>query len=223
MKAQTTLPVIGIALVLVTSVGLIAVLAGQGSIQQAREPYVERATAIGLSERLIENRSALAVRENVIAANRFGEVDEPYLRERLGVGEAVDVRVTLDGQTLVDSGTRGDATTVERIVWVERSRARLREPRIRGGVEVTLPRRVTRVTLTLSPRPDTTVTAVTADEQVVLADESGLNGTYEVDISRFETTEIAVDAVGPLRRGDLELAYRVPRRQRAILAVTVDA
>lgn len=223
MRGQTTLPIVGIALVLVTSVGLLAVLAGQGTIQQAREPSVERATAIGLSERLIENRSTLAVRENVIAASQFDEVDERYLRERLGVGEPVDVRVTIDGQTLVDSGIRGAATTVERIVWIERSRARLREPRVRGGVDVTLPRRVTRVTLTLDPRPDTTVTAVTADDQVVLANERGLSGTYEVDISRFETTEIAVDAVGPLHRGDLELAYRVPRRQRAILAVTVDA
>lgn len=223
MRAQTTLPIIGIALVLVTSVGLLAVLAGQGSIQQAREPAVERSTAIGLSERLIESRSALAVRENVVGASQIDEVDERYLRERLGVSEEVDVGITLDGETLVDTGTGGDATTFERIVWIERSRPRLREPRIRGGVEVTLPRRVTALDLTLEPSPNTTVTAVIANDQVVLANESGLDGTYEVEISRFETTEIAVDAIGQLRRGDLELAYRVPRRHRALLAVTVDA
>lgn len=222
MRGQTTLPIIGIALVLVTSVGVLAVFAGQGSIQQAKEPALERATAIGLSERLIESRSDLAVRENVIAANETDELDEGYVRDTLGVGGGADVSITLDGQTLVDTGVRGEATTFERIVWIERYRPRVREPRIRGGVDVTLPRRVTRVNLTLDPRPDTTVRAVTADDQVVLANESGLTGTYEVDISRFETTEMSVDAVGQVRRGDLELAYRVPRRKRAILAVVVD-
>jgi len=222
VRGQTTLPIVGVALVLVTSVGLLAVLAGQGSIQAAREPSVERSTAIGISERLVEPGSGLAVRQNVVAANRTGEVDERFLREALGVGEAVDVRVTLDGQTLVDTGTAGDEVTVERIVWVEHTRRRQRTPRVRGGVDVTLPRRVTSLDLTIDPGPDATVRAVTADDQVVLANESGLVGSYRIDVSRFETTSIGVDAVGELERGDLSLTYRVPQRHRGILAVSVD-
>ena len=87
---------------------------------------------------------------------------------------------------------------------------------------MTLPRRVTRLALTVEPGADATIRAVTADDQVVLANESGLVGTYQVEVSRFETTEIGVDAVGEVDRGDLSLTYRVPRRHRAILAVSVD-
>jgi len=222
VRGQTTLPIVGVALVLVTSVGLLAVLAGQGSIQAAKEPSVERSTAIGISERLVEPGSGPAVRQNVVAANRTDEVDERYLRESLGVRETVEVSVAIDGRSLVDTGTTGDVVTIERIVWIERSRRRQRTPRIRGGVDVTLPRRVTSLALTVDPGPDATIRAVTADDQVVLANESGLVGSYRIDVSRFETTSIGVDAVGEVERGDLSLTYRVPRRHRAILAVSVD-
>ena len=223
MRGQTTLPVLGIALVLLTSVSVLAVVTAQGSIQRADEASLERAAAISISERVVERRSELTTRPNVLAASKLEILDEKFLRENLSISSSIDARITIGGEQLLDTGARGEVTSFERIIMIERTTVRRRSPNVRPGAEVTLPRRVDRVRIRLDPPSGTVVRAVAADGQIVLANESGLAGTYVIAVSRFETTAITVDAVGPLTSGDVRLRYEVPQRHRARLVVSVDA
>lgn len=223
MRAQTTLPVIGVALLLVTSVSVLVVLVGQGAIHDAEQPSVDRSTAIALSERLVENRSPLTVRPNVLNASALDSFDSKYLRKQFGVGGEVAVAVAIDGSSMVDTGVAGESVSFERIVLLQETQERRRSPPVHAGAAVTLPRRVETVELRLQPPAGTTIRAVTADGQVVLQDAEGLEGWYEVGLSRYETSEIGLDAVGPVSQGDLTLVYEVPERRPARLVVSVDA
>ncbi len=223
MRGQTTLPVLGVALVLVTVVTVLVVTAGQGAVHGASEPAISRSTAVSVSERLVENRSPLTTRQNVLAAGEIDSLDGNYLRENISVSDGVDVSVHLGEQELAATGPVNADVSFERIVMVERTSERRRHPPVRSGEAVTLPRRVERVRLHIRPGPDATVESVAADGEIVLLNESGLAGWYTVNVSRFRTTDLVLDAVGPLGADALTLVYRVPERHRRLLEVRVDA
>ena len=61
-----------------------------------------------------------------------------------------------------------------------------------------------------------------ANENVVLRNESGLRGDFEVRLSRFETTTLTFETDGPLPSGSVELTYYPAETSKAVLAVTVD-
>lgn len=222
MRAQTTLPVLGVALVLITAVSLVAMQAGSSSIERASEPALDRATAVALSERLVSNRTGLTVRANVLNRSRFDEVDERFLRETLAVHNDTAVRLRVGNRTLVEAGTVAGGTTVERIVLSRATQSRERRPAVDAGEAVTVPRRVSAVTVSLAPGPNTSVRTVLAGDRVVLRNQSGLRGRYRVRLSRFVTTPLTFDAVGTLNRGDVVLRYAAPVTRKATLEVTVD-
>jgi hypothetical protein len=223
MRAQTTLPVLGIALLLLTAVAVTTVFAGQRAVEGERGGAIERATAVGLTERLVEKSPPLTVAPNVLNRTALDRLDAAAVRDRFGVPEDLGLRLRLDGETVARQGRVAGGYTIERIVLVEERQRRVRRPRVRSGRAVALPRRVGRIRLSIQPPPGTTVRAVLADGQVVLANESGLSGSHGVDVSRFRTTALRFDAVGPLRQGDVTLTYGAPRTRKARLVVTVDA
>lgn len=222
MRAQTTLPVLGVALVLISAVSLIAVQAGSSSIERASAPTLDRATAIALSERLVTNRTELTVRPNVLDRRVFDRVDERFLHENLAVSPDTAVSIRVGNRSLLERGDVSDGSSFERIVLTRSAQERERRPRIDAGAAVTIPRRVSAVNLTLTPAPNASVRRVLAGDRVVLANESGLRGRYRVEISRFVTSVLTFDAVGALDRGDVVLRYRTPRTRKAGLVVTVD-
>lgn len=222
MRAQTTLPVLGVALVLISAVSLIAVQASSSAVERASDPALERATAIALSERLVTNGTGLTVRANVLNRSRFDRVDERFLRENLSVRNDTAVRLRVGNRTLVESGAVAGGTTFERIVLTHTTQRRERHPTVDAGEAVTIPRRVSSVDVTLASGPNASVRTVLAGDRVVLRNESGLAGQYRVRLSRYVTTPMTFDAVGTLDRGDVVLRYGAPVTRKAILEVTVD-
>ena len=87
---------------------------------------------------------------------------------------------------------------------------------------VTLPRRTPNATLTLSPPNGTTVSTVRANGRVVLHDESGIEGTETVDLSRFETATLTFESSDRLPEGSVVVTYYPSRTRKAVLGVTVD-
>ncbi|MFC7081256.1 DUF7263 family protein [Halorussus caseinilyticus] len=57
---------------------------------------------------------------------------------------------------------------------------------------------------------------------MVLRNESGLRGTFAVELSRFETTTLTFETDGPLPAGSVEVTYYPAETTKAVLAVTVD-
>jgi hypothetical protein len=221
-RAQTSLPGLGVAFLLLTAAVFVGLVAAEGSLSSTDRAALDRQAAVGLSERLTADRAPLTTRPNVLNESRLVGLDAAALRSTYGLADDAAVRVRLDGRTLAAAGSPREGRTVRRVVLVETRQRRTLTPEFTGSRRVTLPRRTDRVLVTLAPPPGTTVSEVRADGRVVLREPGGLNGTYDVAVSPYETTTLRFEATGALDRGSVRVVYFPQRTRPAELEVTVD-
>ena len=223
MRAQMNLPALAVALLVVTTVAVVSVGMADRAYLSAERDADQRRVAVALSERLLGPESRVTARANVLDADVASRLNASRLRTLFPVTEGYDVRVRLGDRTLAAAGDPTGGSTVRRIVLVENRTAASLTPNFSANAPaVTLPRRSPLVTVALSPPAGTDVTVVRANGRVVLRNASGLTGTFEVDLSRFETATLAFETDGPLPSGSLELTYYPSETRKAVLAVTVD-
>jgi len=219
-RGQTTLPAVAIALVLLTAVTTVAVAMADSAITRADRTPEERRVAAAIADRLVAADGPLGERANVLNSSRVAAFDGSRLESvaPAAADRAVDVR--LDGERIASSGDPDRGTTIRRIVLRNRASGGTLEP---DGRRVTVPRRATATTITITPSDGTTVWTVRANDRVVLHNDSGLRGTFEVSLSRYETTTLQFQTAGSLSGDDVAIDYQVPRTTKATLSVTVDA
>jgi len=222
MRGQIDLPALGIALFLLTVTLVIGITTANGALAGAERSPVERTTAVGVSDRLVSADAPLTVRRNVLDEDALGGLDGDALRDRYGLPSDADARVRLDGEVVASTGTVDGGTTVERIVLVERREERTIRPAFERTQTVTLPRRSTNATLALSPPANTTIRTVWANDHVLLANDRGLSGTFDLSLSPLETTQLRFGALGPLAGEHVRITYYPPETTKAVLEVTVD-
>jgi hypothetical protein len=221
VRGQANLPALAVALLVVTTAAGLGFSLADDAFAGATRDTDEARTA-ALAERLVDARSPLTERANVVAAEAVTNLDAATLTSDFPAVSDAAFRIRLDDRTLAQRGDPRGGATVERIVLVQsRERVTVTPPLETG--RTTLPRRTERVTIEIDPSPGTTVTTVRANDRVVLHDPSGLTGEYAVDVSRYATTTLSFAARGPLREGDIRLTYRPARTTKATLEVTVDA
>jgi len=222
-RAQANLPAFAIAVLLVTSTASLSLFVVDGAFGAVDREPIERARAAGLAAALVDADSPLAERANVLNRSRLAGLDATF-DTAFPSASALDLRITLDEEVLVERGTPTGGTSVRRLVLVADRDTRTIEPALSGSEQaVTLPRRASSVTVALDPPPGTTVTTLRVNDRVVLHDPAGLDGQYDVAISRFETARLAFDVSGPLPPGSVQLRYRPATTRKAVLEVTVDA
>ena len=223
MRGQTELPALAIAFVLLTSTVVAGVVLADSALSTAERPALEQQTAMTLSDQLVDERASHTVRENVLVSTTPDLLDERVLRNAYKVPDDADVSIRIDGETVVETGPVSGGTTVERIVLVERRTHETIDPDFERSRTVTLPRRTSTATLTIDPPRAATVQRVYANDRVVLANEDGLEGTFDVSLSPFATTTLYFDAVGVLDDETVRIEYEPPETRKALLQVTVDA
>ena len=224
-RAQMNLPALAVALLVVTTVAVVSFGMADRAFLSADRDADRRRVAVALSERLVAPESPLTARANVLDATAVTRLNATRLRSDFSVVDHGDAafRVRLDDRTLAAVGDPDGGATIRRIVLVERRQAVTLAPELSpSDPAVTLPRRSPNATLELSPPAGTTVEVVRANGRVVLRNESGLDGTFGVRLSRFETTTLTVEADGPLPDGSLEVTYYPAETRKSVLAVTVD-
>jgi len=222
-RAQTALPAIGVAFVLLTIVVVLGVSGAGNALVAAERPALERQGAVGVSEQLTSEQAPLTSRENVLQEPAIAKLNGSVLRDRYGLAEDNAARVRLDGEEIAVAGDVRRGTTVERIVLVERQRERTITPSFEGSRSTTLPRRSANATLEIQPPANTTVRSVWIDDRIVLYNESGIEGTFDVELSPFETAQLRLDAAGRLDDGSVRIDYYPSETRKATLEVTVDA
>jgi len=222
VRAQTSLPALGMALLVLATTAGLGLAVADGAFADAERSPTERRAAVALSERLVAPETALTARANVVNATAAAALTDSRLRARYPVVGDRDVRIRLDGRTLVRSGTPDSGTTIRRVVLVRAEQVRAYEPEFRVGNATTVPRRTDRVRLAVDPPPRTAVRAVRANDRVVLRNSSGLRGNHTVDVSRFETVRLRFAANRSLSAGDVRVTYYPARERKAVLEVTVD-
>ena len=220
-RAQANLSALVVALLLVGgSVGVAVALAGSAFAGATTDTADDRLAA-SVSERLVAANGPLSVRANVVSKPAVQSANASLLDDILDSDAAV--RVTLDGEEIA---TRGDATggaTMRRVVLVAASEPRTLAPAFDGQAELTLPRRTPNATVTVDTRAGTDVTTVRANDRVVLHDPDGLEGAYDLSLSRYDTVALSFDATDDLPAGSVTVTYRAETTTKAILGVTVDA
>lgn len=195
----------------------------EDAFRETRRGDAERAVAIQASDRLVAAGGSIGEAPNVVNVSELAALSAADLRQ-IGASDRFAMAVAVDGTRVASVGDPGEGHVVRRIALVQSSERAERTPTIVGGNDpsLTVPVRTETVELTIDPPVNTTVTEVRSDGRVVLADPAGLDGTYDVETSRFRTLAFEFETSGPLATGDVTVAYRSTERERVILAVTVD-
>ncbi|MFB6308589.1 MAG: hypothetical protein ABEH35_04590 [Haloarculaceae archaeon] len=222
-RGQTTLPALAVALVVLTAVTGLALLAADTAIRSADRTPRERHAAASVADSLVAADGPLAARANVLNGSRVDAFGQSDLRSVVRPAGSQAIAVTLDDETLARTGDSSGGATIERLVLVERHRTRRINTNLGDGRRVTIPRRTSSATITIDAPNGTDVWTVRAGDRVLLHNASGLNGTFDVSLVRTRTTTLVFKAAGDLSRVDVTVAYDAPRTRKATLAVTVDA
>lgn len=211
-RGQANLLALAVSLLVLTATVGFSLVLIDGAYQRADRDPAERRIAVALADRLVNEESSLTTRANVINTTRVREVTPARFDRRYPVVSEVDIRVRLGHETVVEQGDPTGGTTIRRVVLIER-RQSVTIP-FRGDT-LTLPRRSPRATITIS---DTATTTVRANDRIVLHDPDGLQGTFEIDLSRYETTKLHLEPTGAAT-----VTYYPAQTTKAELVVTVDA
>ncbi|MDS0260561.1 hypothetical protein NDI56_14235 [Haloarcula sp. S1CR25-12] len=233
-RAQTTLPAVGVALVLLTLVTALALGLADTAIAGADRTPDERRVAAATAAQLVAADGGLTDRANVLNGSRVNDFDGAALRGEIPATGDYAVEVALDGRTVATTGDGGapsnarrsssgrssdGGTTMRRLVLVKRTDTVSLTP---GSRRVTLPRRATSATVTFTPGNGSAVRTMRVNDQVRLHNDSGVRGTVDVRLTPYETTRIDFQTAGRVENGSVQVTYETPRTKKATLAVTVD-
>ena len=220
MRAQTSLPALGIALVLLVTTSVFAVTVAAEQLEAGRSGTLEREGAMALADALIGADSEVAVRANVLDRSALHLLSPATLEARYGLDPHAGVRLQLGTETVLRRGAVAAGTTIERIVLIEDRSRRTIVPTFRQSGQVTLPRRTPNVTLRVRP-DNATVETIRVNGRIVLDNPTGLRGRFEVPTSRFETATVAFAGSGRLSSGDVRVTYWPARTRKSRLRVTI--
>lgn len=222
MRAQLSLPALGLAFLVLTAVTVLGVAVAESAVVSSERSTLDRQATVALSDRLVSTTGPLAVRANVLNGSAVPNLNETVLRTQYGLASDADAKITLDGETVVSTGDVDDGPTIERLVVLEERRNRTLTPAFGSGNQVTLPRRTDRLQLSIYPPENTTVSGVRVGNRVVLSNESGLRGTFSVSTSRLETVRLSFESTTRLSKGTVSVTYYPVETRKARLGVTVD-
>lgn len=219
-RAQTTLPAVGVALVLLTLVTALGLGLADSAIASAERTPDERRVAAATAERLVAADGPIADRANLLNGSRVDRFDGATLRGAAPATAGYAVEVRLGDDAVATTGDAAAGTTIRRLVLVARTETRTLKP---GTRRVTLPRRATGATVTFSPGNGTAVRTMRVNGQVRLHNDSGLRGTFAVELTPYRTTRIEFQTPSRITVGAVQIAYETPRTTKTTLSVTVDA
>jgi hypothetical protein len=222
VRAQTNLVALVLALVLVTGAIVVGVAVADGALAGADRDPLDRHAATSVADRLVAADSPTTVRANALAAAAVEALNASRVEALAPPAEGAALRITLDGESVVERGTPSGGVTVRRSVTVvSRSETVRRVANLSRGPRVRVPRGVGRVTVAVDSGVNTTIRTVRAGGRVVLYDGAGLETNATVHLSRYEPTTIRTGA-GANATGRVVVTYNRPAVETHTLAVTVD-
>ncbi|MEF8785816.1 MAG: hypothetical protein V5A45_07770 [Haloarculaceae archaeon] len=222
MRAQLSLPALGLAFLVLTAVAVLGVAIADNAVVSSERSALDRQATVALSDRLVSTDGPLAVRANVLDAAAVATFNQTTLRTQYGLAADADARITLEGETIVETGDVDGTSSIARLVIIEERRNRTLAPSFAAGNSVTLPRRTDRIQLSIRPPANATVSTVRVGDRVVLHNETGLDGNFTVSVSRLETAELSFESNASLSGGWISLTYYPVQTRKARLGVTVD-
>jgi len=221
-RAQTNLVALVLALALVTGATVVGVVFADAALADADRDPLDGHAATAVADRLVAADAPTTVRANVLNASAVDDLNASQIEALAPPAEEAALRISLDGEPVVERGEPAGGVTVRRSVLVaSRTQSIQRTINVTRDSTVRIPRGVDRAAVDVDPGPNTTIRTVNAGERVVLYDGSGLETNTTVRLSRYEPTTIRVDS-GANATGRVGVTYRRLRTEPRILTVTVD-
>ncbi|MFB6080358.1 MAG: hypothetical protein ABEJ81_05115 [Haloferacaceae archaeon] len=223
-RGQGTLLATAVAVVLLVGATTLGVAMADGALHDADRRPLDRRAAATLAERL-STANATSYRDGVVRSDRVRNLTAADLGRLAPPVVGRDVRVRLDGKTVVASPDAAGGTTVRRAVRVGRPRHERRQADLGRRRNLTVPAGVGRVRIYVASDENTTVTTVLADDRPVLHAAAGVEGTAVVGLARYDPTRLqfVVETTGNGNvSGRVRIEYRRIDARPAVLEVTVD-
>lgn len=222
MRAQVELPALAVAVLVLTLVLVLGLGVATTAFDSAERSPTDRHAAASLADELVAESSPVTARENVIVVNEVRNLTSEQLHEEFALPAEARASVQVDGTDIASPDVPVSGTTVERLVLLQERTGETVEPDFEQTRTVVLPRRSGSVSVNITPPEISTVRSVRANDETVLRNDSGLRGTFDIDVSPLETTELWFETAGPMPVGSVELDYETAETRKATLAVTVD-
>lgn len=221
MRGQTNLAALVIAFVLLTGATVVGVAFADAALADADRNPRDRHAATAVADRLVAADAPTTVRANALAATAVDDLNASRVETLVPPAEGAAVRITLDGEPVVDRGSPAGGATVRRsVVVVTRSEPVRRSINASRNATVRVPRGVDRAAVDVESASN--VTTVRANGRVVLYDGAELETNETVHLSPYEPSTIRTGTVGNAT-GRVVVTYRRPRTEPRILTVIVDA
>lgn len=218
-RGQANLLSLAAALVLLTTATVGSVLLANVALADADTDPDARHAARTLATRLVaadasHTRGPNVVSESEIRSLTAADVDRlaPSVRGR-------PVRVRLGDADLVERGDPG-RVRIRRLVRVERTATRTATVDLSVRRSASLPNRTPSVELSVTTGNDTDLTAVRANDRLVLRDPDGLSDTYEVRVPRVAPPTLTFELEGG-DEGDVAIRWTETNATVETLEVTV--
>lgn len=224
-RGQATLLATAVAVVLLVGATTLGVALADDALRDADREPLERRAAVTLADRLT-TANATSYRDGVVRADRIRNLTTADLERLAPPVAGRDVRIRIDGETVVTGPDAAGGTTVRRAVRVGRERHGRRRIDLGGRRTLTVPAGVDRVRIYLVTGANTSVPTVLADRRPLLHADDGVEGTARVDVARYDPTRLrfvtetatANDSV----RGRARVEYVRIDTDPVVLEVTVD-
>ena len=216
-RGQTNLPVLAVALVVLTAVTGMTLAMAEGAYLSAERDADERATAVSLADRFVAADADVTRRENVLDAASLAEFSRADAERMVPAAGDTAVRLRVGDETLVDHGDPDGGTTIRRIALVAETDTWRAEMAVEDET-LTVPRR----TETVAFDVDGDVHTIRINDRPVAHDPSGIDdrqGPIRVDTSRYETVTVSAEGSD----GSVGVEAFPEHTEKAVVAVTVDA
>lgn len=214
-RAQANLPVVAVALVVLTAVTGTAIAMAEGALVSADRDAAERAAAVAAADGLVAADASVTRRANVVDREALADLTPTDVEAVAPAVVGKDLRVRVGDRVILERGSPTGGTTVRRIALLATT-DRWSEELATDGDSLTLPRRTTTVTIR---EVEGDVHTVRVDGRIVLHDPDGIDGETTVDVSRYETIRVTAEGEG----ASVTVVATPETTEKALLEVTVDA
>ncbi len=214
-RGQANLPVVAVALVVLTAVTGMTVAMAEGAHLGAERDVEERAAAVSVADRFVAADASHTRRANVLDAATLANVtgaDGPTLTP---VADGSDVRIRVGDEFVLERGDPEGGTTIRRLALLATDDTWNGTVGTGSDDRLDLPTRT--ATVELGAEGD--VESIRVDDRVVGHSSSGAIDPVHVDV--HPSRDAVVSATGT--RGTVRATASVERTERVVVQVTVDA
>jgi hypothetical protein len=224
-RGQATLLATAVAVIVLVGATALGVALADGALRDADRNPMERRAATTLADRLT-TANATSHRDGVVRADRVQNLTAADLERLAPPVAARDVRVRIDGETVVESPDAAGGTTVRRAVRVGREQRAEQQVDLQADHNLTVPAGVEQVRVHVTTGENTTVPTVRADGRPVLHALDGVEGGTTVPVAAADPTRLRFAAETETEsgtvRGQARVTYVRVDAEPAVLEVTVD-